>query len=170
MNKMKVLFLCTHNSARSQMAEGLLRHFYGNTYEVLSAGASPTRVNLFAIKVMAEIGIDISNHRSKSIEEFRNSDIDLVVSVCRNSVKAACPFCSSPLIGGRPEIIDDTLPEAKRYLHQPFSDPSEVKGREEEKLAAFQRTRDDIKKWILEYFPDARASWYEGYLLYGGIP
>jgi arsenate reductase len=90
---------------------------------------------------MAEIGIDISDHRSKSIEEFRNSDIDLVVSVCRSSVKVACPFCSSPLIGGRPEIIDDTLPEAKRYLHQPFGDPSEVEGREEEKLAAFQRVR-----------------------------
>ena len=138
------------------MAEGLLRHFYGEKYEVFSAGATPTRVNPFAIKVMAEIGIDISKQRSKSIEEFRDKDIDLVVSVCRSSARVVCPFCSSPLIGGRPEIIDETLPGAKRYLHHAFSDPSEVEGSDEEKLAAFRRTRDDIKKWILDYFANLK--------------
>jgi len=152
MNKIEVLFLCTHNSARSQMAEGLLRHFYGEKYEVFSAGASPTRVNPFAIKVMAEIGIDISKHTSKSIEEFRDKSIDLVVSVCTSSASVACPFCSSPLIKGRPEIVEDKLPKAKRYLQHGFSDPSEAEGSDEEKIAAFRQTRDDIKKWILTYF------------------
>jgi arsenate reductase len=152
MDKAKILFLCTHNSARSQMAEGLLRHLYGGRYEVFSAGATPTRVNPLAIKVMAEIRIDISKHRSKSIEEFRGKDIDLVVSVCESSVKVICPFCSSPIVGDRPEIIGETLPGAKRYLHRPFSDPSEVEGSDEEKLAAFRRARDDIRKWILDYF------------------
>ena len=144
MSKVKVLFLCTHNSARSQMAEGLVRHYYGEKYEVFSAGATPTRVNPFAIKVMAEIGIDISTQRSKSIDEFRGKDIDLVVSVCTSSARVTCPFCSSPLLGGRPEIIDETLPGAKRYLHHPFIDPSEVGGSDKEKLAAFRLTRDDI--------------------------
>ena len=156
MNKVKVLFLCANNSARSQMAEGVLRHFYGEKYEVFSAGASPTRVNPFAIKVMAEIGIDISKHTSKSIEEFRDKDIDLVVSVCTSSAKVTCRLCSSPLIGNRPEIVEETLPGAKRYLQHGFSDPSEVEGSDEEKIAAFRRTRDDIRKWILDYFVTTR--------------
>ena len=156
MSKITVLFLCTHNSARSQMAEGLLRHYYGDKYEAFSAGSTPTQVNPFAVKVMAEIGIDISKQRSKSIEEFRGKDIDLVVSVCESSVKVICPFCSSPIIGDRPEIISETLPEAKRYLHRPFSDPSEVEGSDEEKLAAFRHTRDDIRKWILDYFANLK--------------
>ena len=157
MSKVSVLFLCTHNSARSQMAEGLLRYSYGDKYEVFSAGATPTQVNPFAIKAMAEIGIDISRHRSKSIEEFRGKDIDLVVTVCSSSAKTMCPFCSSPLIGERPEIVDDVLTGAKRYLHNPFSDPSEVEGSDEEKLAAFRHTRDDMKKWILDYFASLKA-------------
>jgi len=157
MNKIKVLFLCTHNSARSQMAEGLLKHYYGEKYEVFSAGATPTQVNPFAVKVMAEIGIDISKQRSKSIEEFRGKDIDLVISVCTSSARVTCPFCSSPLLRGRPEIIDETLPGAKCYLHHPFIDPSEVEGSDEEKLAAFQQTRDDIKKWILDYFANLKV-------------
>ena len=157
MNKIRVLFLCTHNSARSQISEGLLRHFYGEKYEVFSAGSTPTQVNPFAIKVMADIGIDISKHRSKSIEEFQGRDIDLVVSVCESSVKVICPFCSSPIVGDRPEIIGETLPGAKRYLHRPFSDPSEVEGSDEEKLVAFRRTRDDIRKWILDYFANLKA-------------
>lgn len=156
MGKEKILFLCTHNSARSQMAEGLLRHLYGDKYEVFSAGATPTRVNPLAIKVLAEMQIDISKQRSKSIEEFRGRNIDLAVSVCESSVKVICPFCSSPIIGDRPRIIGETLPGAKRYLHHPFTDPSEVEGSDEEKLAAFRRTRDDIKKWILDYFANLK--------------
>ena len=156
MDKMKVLFLCTHNSARSQMAEGLLRHFYGDRYEVFSAGSTPTQVNPFAIKVMAEMGVDISKQRSKSIEEFRNKDIDLVVSVCSSSARVVCPFCSSPIVGDRPEIINETLPGAKHYLQHGFSDPSEVDGDEKDKVEAFRRTRDEIKKWLLDYFSELK--------------
>ena len=148
--------MCNHNSARSQLAEGLLRHLYGNRYEVFSAGATPTQVNPFAIKAMAEIGIDISNHRSKSIEEFRNRPMDLIVSVCTSSAKVVCTFCSSPLLKGRPQIIDETLLDVNRYLDHPFDDPPEVKGVDEEKLAAFRRTRDEIKEWITEYFADQK--------------
>jgi len=156
MNKIKVLFLCNHNSARSQVAEGLLRHFFGEKYQVFSAGSDPTQVNPLATKVMAEIGVDISKQFSKSIEEFRDKDIDLVVSVCRSSAKTICPLCSSPMSMGRPEIVSTTLPKAKHYLYHGFSDPSEVEGTEEEKIAAFRRIRDDIKKWILDSFVDLR--------------
>ena len=157
MNKMKVLFLCEHNSARSQMAEGLLRHVYGNKYEVFSAGSNPTQVNPFAIKVMVEIGIDISKQYSKSIEEFRNKNIDVVVSVCQSSAKLICTLCSSPIVRGRPEIINMTIPGAKRYLHHGFNDPSEVDGSDEEKTMAFRRTRDDTKKWIIDNFADPKT-------------
>jgi len=156
MNKMQVLFLCTHNSARSQMAEGLLRRFYGEKYEVFSAGSNPTQVHPFAIKVMAEIGIDISLQVSKSIEEFRNKDIDVVVSVCSSSAKVICSLCSSPVLMGRPEIISTTLPRARHYLHHGFSDPSEVDGSDDEKTAAFRRSRDGIKKWIFDSFADLK--------------
>jgi len=157
MNKLKVLFLCEHNSARSQMAEGLLRYLYGEKYEVFSAGSNPTKVNPFAIKVMAEIGIDISKQTSKSIEEFRNKEIDLVVSVCRSSAKLMCSLCSSPIVMGRPEIIKMTIPGAKHYLHHGFNDPSEVDGNDEEKTMAFRRTRDDIKQWIIDDFADPKT-------------
>jgi arsenate reductase len=152
MSKIKVLFLCMHNSARSQMAEGLLRHIYGERYEVFSAGITPTKVNPLAIKVMAEIGIDISKQSSKSIKEFQDKDIDLVISVCKSSAKLTCPLCSSPMVSDRPLIISETLPDAKHYLQNPFDDPSEAEGSDEEKLGAFRRARDDIKKWIHEYF------------------
>jgi len=150
--KTKVLFLCTHNSARSQMAEGLLRHFYGDRYEAFSAGATPTRVHPLAIKAMAEIGIDISGQSSKSIEEFQGRDIELVVTVCRSTPRLSCPFCSSPGVVGRPAIIDETLPRARRFVEHGFSDPSDVEGSEEERVEAFRATRDEIKKWALDYF------------------
>jgi arsenate reductase len=157
LNKIKVLFLCTHNSARSQIAEGLLSHFYGGKYKVFSAGSSPTDVHPLTIEVMDEMGIDISRQTSKSIEEFRNKDIDVVASVCKSSAKVVCPFCSSPLISGRPEIIDATLPRAKHYINHGFDDPSEMDGSDEEKLVAFRRTRDAIKEWILDYFADLKT-------------
>lgn len=158
MNKVKVLFLCEHNSARSQMAEGLLKHLYGEKYEVFSAGSNPTKVNPFAIKVMAEIGIDISKQVSKSIEQFRNKEIDLVVSVCWSSAKLTCSLCSSPIVMGRPEIINALIPGAKHYLHHGFNDPSEVDGSDEEKTLAFRRIRDDIKQWIIDEFADPKAA------------
>jgi arsenate reductase len=138
------------------MAEGLLRHFYGERYEVFSAGSNPTQVHPLAIKIMAEIGIDVSMQVSKSIEEFRNKDIDVVVSVCSSSAKVICSLCSSPILMGRPEIVSTTLPRAKHYLHHGFSDPSEVDGSDEEKIAAFRRTRDDIKKWTFDSFVDLK--------------
>jgi len=138
------------------MAEGLLRHFYGEKYEVFSAGSDPTQVHPLAIEVMAEIGIDISKQVSKSIEEFRNKEIDLVVSVCRSSTKLTCSLCSSPIVMGRPEIITTSIPGARHYLHHGFNDPSEVDGSDDEKIAAFRRTRDDIKKWILDSFADLK--------------
>ncbi|MFP3984738.1 MAG: arsenate reductase ArsC [Candidatus Bathyarchaeia archaeon] len=158
MKKIKVLFLCEHNSARSQMAEGLLRNLYHEKYEIFSAGSKPRKVNPLAIKVMAEIGIDISKQISKSIEEFRNKDIDLVVSVCRSSTKLTCSLCSSPIVMGRPEIINTSIPGAKHYLHHGFDDPSEVEGSDEERTLAFRRIRDEIKKWIIGKFADQEAT------------
>jgi len=139
------------------MAEGLLRHLYGEKYEVFSAGANPTQVNPLAIKVMAEIGIDISKQTSKSIEEFRNKEIDLVVSVCRSSATLMCALCSSPIVMGRPEIINTTIPGAKHYLHHGFNDPSEVEGSDEKMTMAFRRARDDVKKWIIDNFADPKT-------------
>jgi arsenate reductase len=156
MDKIKVLFLCTHNSARSQMAEGFLKHFYGERYEAFSAGSKPTHVHPLAIKVMAEVRIDISKHTSKSIEDFRNKDIDLVVTVCRSSAKEVCPFCSSPILGSRPEIIASTVPSARKYIEHGFSDPSEVDGSDEERTEAFRRVRDEIASWIKDAFTDLR--------------
>jgi arsenate reductase len=139
------------------MAEGLLRHLYGDKYEVFSAGSKPTQVNPFAIKVMAEIGIDISKQTSKSIEEFRNKEIDLVISVCQSNAKLICSLCSSPIVMGRPEIINTTIPGAKHYLHHGFNDPSEVDGNDEEKTMAFRRTRDDIRQWIIDSFANPKT-------------
>ena len=153
---MKVLFLCTHNSARSQMAEGLLRNIYGDRYEAFSAGATPTKIHPLAIKAMSEIGVDITGQSSKSIEEFRGKDMDLVVTVCKSTPTLSCPFCSSNGVFGRPVIINDTLPNAKRFLEHGFDDPSDVEGSEDEKMKAFRSTRDEIKKWITNYFSSLR--------------
>jgi arsenate reductase len=134
------------------MAEGLLRHFYDDKYEVFSAGATPTRVHPLAVKAMAEIRIDISGQSSKSIDEFRGRDIDLVVTVCKSTPKLSCPFCSSPGTFGRPAIISETLPGAKRFVEHGFNDPSEIEGTEGEKIEAFRSVRDEIKTWVINYF------------------
>lgn len=132
--KKKVLFICTHNSARSQMAEGFLNALYGDRYEAYSAGIEPDRVNPYAVKVMTEIGIDISKQRSKSIEEFRGKNFDYVVTVC-DQAKEACPFFP----GGK-------------IFHKGFENPSEFKGTEDEILAKVRRVRDEIKDWIEKTF------------------
>lgn len=154
MQKTKVLFLCTHNSVRSQMAEGLLRYIYGGKYEAYSAGTNPTQIHSLTGKVMKEIGIDMSGQFSKSIDLFKDTDIDVAVSVCQSSAKIFCALCSSPIIMGKTELIKAKLPKAKRYFVHGFNDPSEVEGTNEEKLAAFRRTRDEIKEWITDYFAD----------------
>lgn len=155
--KVRILFLCTHNSARSQIAEGLLRHFYGDKYEVFSAGTNPTGVHPLAIKAMGEIGIDISNQYSKSIDVFSDVDIDLAVSVCRSSAKTLCTLCASPLVLGKPEVVYVKLHKTKRYLHHEFAVPSEAEGTEEEKLSAFRKTRDEIKEWIISEFANFKT-------------
>jgi len=156
LSKTKVLFLCTHNSARSQLAEGLLRHFYGDKYEVFSAGTNPTLVNPLAIKAMSEIGIDISKQYSKSIDVFSDSDIDLAVSVCKSSAKTLCALCGSPSIMGKPEVVYVKLHKVKHYLNHEFSDPSDFEGTEEDKLNAFRRVRDEIKDWIISEFANLK--------------
>jgi arsenate reductase len=136
MNKKKtVLFICTHNSARSQMAEGLLRYLYGDTYDVESAGTEATRVNPFAIEALADIGIDISSHRSKTIDEFQNQLFDIVVTVCDHA-NETCPF----------------FPTKGKKIHKGFNDPSNTKGTDEEILQSFKTVRDEIKKWIVDEF------------------
>jgi arsenate reductase len=144
-NKKKVLFLCFHNSARSQMAEGLLRAMYGNKYEVQSAGVQATHVDPRAVKAMSEIGIDISGQYSKSMTDLRGILFDVAVTVC-DKAKEMCPLCRVSLLA----FI--TTPAAKEVIHRTFKDPATAKGSEEEQLNAFRQTRDDIKEWIIQTF------------------
>ena len=130
----KVLFLCSHNSARSHMAEGFLRAFYNDKYEAFSSGIEKTSVNPYAVEVMKEIGIDISDHRSKSIEEFQNITFDYVVTVCDNA-KESCPFFPG-----------------KKVVHKSFEDPTIFNGNIEEILAIFRKVCNEIKLWIITTF------------------
>ena len=139
--KKKVLFLCTHNSARSQIAEGLLRAMYGDRYEAYSAGVDATSVDPRAVLVMKDIGIDISGQRSKSSQEFRDTIFDLAVTVC-DRAKQACPICSTQL------ELPSKIPRAKEVIHRSFADPAAAVGSEEEQLGAFRQVRDEIKEWI----------------------
>src|SRR5215218_2249412 len=126
--KSRVLFLCTHNSARSQMAEGLLRHLAGDRFEAMSAGTEATHVRPLAIKAMEEIGIDISGQESKTLDRYLNEPFDHVITVC-DDANEACPF----------------FPGAANRLHWSFEDPSkEAEGTEEERLEVFRRVRDGI--------------------------
>ena len=135
MVKQSVLFLCTHNSARSQIAEGLLNHLRGDSYQAYSAGTDPGVVHPIAVRVMNEIGIDISAHRSKHVREFIGQQFDLVITVCDNA-REACPF----------------FPGAKAVEHESFPDPAAVVGSKEEKLVAFRSVRDAILKWLEKRF------------------
>jgi arsenate reductase len=127
----RVLILCTGNSARSQMAEGILRHEAGSRLEVASAGTYPSKVRPEAIAVMGEIGIDISGHRSKSVDEFAGQDFDVVITVC-DRARESCPI----------------FPAKARLIHQQFEDPASVNGDEATRLAAFRRVRDQIHAWL----------------------
>ena len=131
MDKKNILILCTGNSARSQMAEGLLKHICSNEFEVHSAGTKPSIVRPEAIKVLAEIGIDISNNRSKSIDEYGDREIDYVLTVCDNA-RENCPY----------------FPARTRLIHHSFADPAEIGGSEEKRIAAFRAARDEIKKYL----------------------
>jgi arsenate reductase len=134
MQKKKVLVLCTGNSARSQMAEGLLRHEGGNRFEVFSAGTKPSQVRPEAIAVMKEIGLDISGHRSKSVDEFVGRDLEFVITVCDNA-KETCPI----------------FPGTTKRLHWAFDDPAAVEGPEDVRLAAFRKIRDQLHGRIMVF-------------------
>lgn len=131
----RVLFICTHNAARSQMAEGYLRARYGDRFEAFSAGTEVNGVSTNAIRIMQEIGVDISRHRSKHIREFDGREMDVVVTVC-DSANAACPF----------------FPWAQETVHQGFPDPGALEGSEAEILAGFREIRDAITRWIDQNF------------------
>lgn len=136
MNRMKqrVLFLCTGNSARSQMAEGLLRHWAGDRFEVFSAGTRPAGLNPNAVTAMAEMGIDIAGRRSKSVEDFADQQFDYVITVC-DSAKESCPI----------------FPGAAQRLHYSFQDPAAAQGSAEEQMAVFRRVRDQIGERLREF-------------------
>ncbi len=129
--KLRVLFICTHNSARSQMAEGYLRARHSELFDVGSAGTELRAVNPLAVVVMKEIGIDISGHRPKLIDEFFDRGADIVVTVC-DSDHRACPF----------------FPNAKTIIHVAFPDPSSCTGTSDECLPVFRQIRDAIITWI----------------------
>jgi arsenate reductase len=133
--KKKVLFLCTHNSCRSQMAEGIVNHYLGDRMDAFSAGTEATKVNPLAIRVLAERGIDISGHRSKTLDEFDGESFDYVITLCGDA-NEKCPL----FFGG------------VERLHMGFSDPSCTLGSEEEMMADFRRVRDEIKTTLLELF------------------
>ena len=130
-DKKRILILCTGNSARSQMAEGLLRHDAGDRFEVFSAGTKPSRVRPEAIAVMRELGIDISRHRSKSVDEFAGQPFDYVLTVC-DSARESCPVFPGDAI----------------RIHQNFEDPAALQGSEQERLAVFRRVRDEIRQYL----------------------
>ncbi len=131
MEKKRTLILCTGNSARSQMAEGLLRHDAGDRFEVESAGTKPSRVRPEAIAAMRELGIDISVHRSKSVDEFAGQQFDYVLTVCDNA-KESCPI----------------FPGKAVMIHHSFEDPAAIEGSEEERLAIFRRVRDEMRQYL----------------------
>jgi arsenate reductase len=137
-DKKRVLILCTGNSARSQMAEGLLRHDAGDRFDVESAGTKPSHMRPEAIAAMKELGIDISGQRSKSVDEFANESFDYVLTVC-DSAKESCPI----------------YPGHTNRIHHSFEDPAALQGCEEERLAVFRRMRDEIRDYLRTFPPSA---------------
>jgi arsenate reductase len=130
-SKQRILFLCTHNSARSQMAEGLLRHLAGDRFEAFSAGTEATHVRPLAIKAMADLDVDISRQESKTLDRYLGESFDAVITVCDQAAEA-CPV----------------FPGARRRLHWSFPDPSRATGSEADQLAVYRRVRDDIARHI----------------------
>jgi arsenate reductase len=137
-SKKRVLILCTGNSARSQMAEGLLRHGGSDKFEAFSAGTNPGHVRPEAIEAMREIGIDISGHRSKSVDEFVGQDFDYVITVCDNAAEN-CPV----------------FPGKTTRIHQSFEDPPPPSvGDDESRMAIFRRVRDEIREWLAGFIKE----------------
>ncbi len=129
MGKRRVLFLCTGNACRSQMAEGWLRRLGGDRYEVLSAGTRPQGVNPLAVRVMAEVGVDLSSHTSDPVGRYLDRDLDLLVTVC-GGARESCP-----VFAGR----------VREHRHWPVDDPAGASGTDEQVLAVFRRVRDEIR-------------------------
>ena len=127
----RVLFLCTHNSARSQMAEGLLRHLAGDRFEAYSAGTEATHVRPLAVRAMTEIGVDISVQESKTLERYLGEPFEYVITVC-DAANETCPV----------------FPGAKNRLHWSFEDPAQASGTEEDRLEVFRKVRDEIRARI----------------------
>ena len=140
MDKPCVLFLCTHNAARSQMAEGLLRHDAGDRFEVLSAGIYPSYVRPLAIDAMREVGIDISGQRSKSVDEFADQEIDYVITVCDHA-NEVCP----------------AFPAKRKRIHWSIPDPVAAWGDDEAQLQAFRVARDDIRARLRAWVKEAKT-------------
>ena len=138
--KAHVLFLCTHNSARSQMAEGLLRHLAGDRFEIMSAGTEATHVRPLAVRAMDEIGVDISSQESKTLERYLGEPFDYVITVC-DDANEACPV----------------FPGAKNRRHWSLPDPSAAEGTEEERLAVFRSVRDGIRDRVQAELVDGRG-------------
>jgi arsenate reductase len=135
MDKKQVLFLCTGNSCRSQMAEGLVNRFMSDQWQAYSAGTAPTGyVHPLAVEVMSELEIDIAAYRSKSVDEFRDINVDVVITVCDDAAEN-CPIWLG----------------SGKVIHIGFPDPAKAEGSESERLAVFQRVRDDMGKTVLDY-------------------
>ena len=130
----RVLFLCTHNSARSQMAEGFLRSLAGDRFEVASAGTQATRVHPLAVRAMAEAGIDLSGHTSSTVDQYLEQPWDYVITVC-DAANEACPV----------------FPNKSSRLHWSFPDPSQASGTEDQRLEVFRRVRDQIKRRLTDW-------------------
>ncbi|MCH8124790.1 arsenate reductase ArsC [candidate division KSB1 bacterium] len=128
-----VLVICTGNSARSQMMEGLLNHFGNGKVQAHSAGTRPSTINPFAIEAMTEIGIDISTHYSKSIDEFSNQTFDVVLTVC-DSARESCPFFPG-----------------EKIIHKSFTDPAALEGSDQKKLKLFRKVRDEEMEWVEDF-------------------
>src|ERR1043165_1771878 len=135
--KRRVLILCTGNSGRSQMAEGLLRQMAGDEFEAFSAGVAPTTVRREAVEVLTEIGIDISSQRSKSVDEFPGQEFDYVITVCDNA-NERCPV----------------FPGKTKRIHWSFADPAAVEGDHEVRVAAFRTVRDQIAERLKQFIED----------------
>ena len=135
MSKRRVLFLCTGNSCRSQMAEGLVNHYLGDRWEAFSAGTKPSGyVHPLAVRVMAELGIDISSHRSKSVDDYRGTAFDRVVTVCDHASRNCPAWLGKGIV-----------------VHIGFPDPAAAEGSEEERMAMFRHVRDELGNQILDY-------------------
>jgi arsenate reductase (thioredoxin) len=133
-NKQRVLFLCTHNSARSQIAEGFLRALAAERFEIASAGTEATHVHPLAVKAMAEVGVDLSGHTSKTLDRLLDQPWDYVITVC-DSANEKCPI----------------FPKRTNRLHWSFQDPSQATGTEEDRLGVFRRVRDQIKGRLTDW-------------------